>query len=239
VDFVKEVTTPQKYVWDLQAKENEPFTIEGTHVDDHLDRREGRQLLPIAALDFGAKRSIYRNLARHGFHITVFPATATAEEIEAIRPSGVFLSNGPGDPEPLTYAQETVRKLVAKYPVFGICLGHQILSLALGVRTFKLKFGHRGGNQPVQNLETGKVMITAQNHGFASRREDFEGCEAMITEVNMNDNTVAGLRHKEFPAFSVQYHPEAAPGPNDAIPHFESFYQAVKRFHEARSDATV
>ncbi len=239
MDFVKEVTTQAKYEWDLDAEENNPFLVPGTHLDDHLDRREGRQLMRIAAIDFGAKRSIFRNLARHGFHITVFPATASAEQIEAIKPIGIFLSNGPGDPEPLTYAQETVRKLVGKYPIFGICLGHQILSLALGVKTFKLKFGHRGGNQPVQNIETGKVMITAQNHGFASRREDFDGCDALITEVNMNDNTVAGLRHKEFPAFSVQYHPEAGPGPNDAIPHFESFYQAVKQHHSQQLSASA
>ena len=233
VDFVKEVTTTATYVWDLNSDENQPFAVPGTIIDPAMDRREGRQLMRIAALDFGAKRSIFRNLARHGFHITVFPATATVEEIEAINPSGIFLSNGPGDPEPLTYAQDTVRKLVSKYPVFGICLGHQILSLALGVKTFKLKFGHRGGNQPVKNIETGKVMITAQNHGFASCREDFDNCDAIITEVNMNDNTVAGLRHATYPAFSVQYHPEAAPGPNDAVPHFETFYQAVKKHYEA------
>ena len=232
VDFVKEVTTSAKFEWDLDAQENEPFAVPGTKVVEGMDRREGRHLMKIAAIDFGAKRSIFRNLARHGFHVTVFPATVTAEEIAAINPSGVFLSNGPGDPAPLTYAQETVKQLVGKYPIFGICLGHQILSLALGVKTFKLKFGHRGGNQPVQNIETGKVMITAQNHGFASCREDFDGSSAIITEVNMNDNTVAGLRHEKYPAFSVQYHPEAAPGPNDAVPHFETFYQAVKKHYE-------
>lgn len=237
VDFVKEVTTPHKYVWDLESPENNAFSVPGTNSDESFDRREGRPLMSIAALDFGAKRSIFRNLARHGFHVTVFPATATAEEIEAINPNGVFLSNGPGDPEPLKYAQDTVRQLVGKYPIFGICLGHQILSLALGVKTFKLKFGHRGGNQPVQNLESGKVMITAQNHGFASTQEDFEKCGAIITEVNMNDGTVAGLRHSEYPAFSVQYHPEAAPGPNDAVPHFETFYQAVKQFSESKQTA--
>ena len=237
VDFVKEVTTPNRYVWDLDSAENNLFSVPGTNPDELMDRREGRPLVSIAALDFGAKRSIFRNLARHGFHVTVFPATATAEEIEAIQPNGIFLSNGPGDPEPLTYAQETVRQLLGKYPIFGICLGHQILSLAMGVKTFKLKFGHRGGNQPVQNIETGKVMITAQNHGFASCQEDFEICGAIITEVNMNDGTVAGLRHSEYSAFSVQYHPEAAPGPNDAVPHFETFYQAAKKFLDSKQVA--
>jgi carbamoyl-phosphate synthase small subunit len=233
VDFVREVTTPKAYTWDVDALENMPFSVPGM-ANAYMDKRQGREKFKIAALDFGAKRSIYRNLARHGFEVVVLPATTTAAEIEALNPDGIFLSNGPGDPEPVTYAQETVRQLLGKYPIFGICLGHQILSLALGVRTFKLKFGHRGGNQPVKNVETGKVMITAQNHGFAARPEDFEACGAIITEVNMNDQTVAGLRHCSLPAFSVQYHPEAAPGPNDAVPHFETFYQMVKEASQAR-----
>lgn len=226
-DFVKEVTTPTKYKWDADSSDNILFSLPGTNLEA-ADRFDGRERLHIAALDFGAKRSIYRHLSRHGFDITVLPANTTAEEILALSPDGVFLSNGPGDPQPVKYAQETVCALVGKLPIFGICLGHQILSQALGVNTFKLKFGHRGGNQPVKNVETGKVKITAQNHGFASNKEDFANSEAVITEVNMNDDTVAGLRHKKFPVFSVQYHPEAAPGPNDAVPHFDEFYRIVK-----------
>jgi carbamoyl-phosphate synthase small subunit len=237
-DFVKEVSTPAKFQWDSEAETNRLFRVPGTILEP-LDRFRGRERLRIAALDFGAKLSIYRNLSRHGFDITVLPADTSAEEIEALQPDGVFLSNGPGDPEPVKYAQETVRTLVGKFPLFGICLGHQILSLALGVKTYKLKFGHRGGNQPVKNIETGKVMITAQNHGFASRKEDFEGCDAMITELNMNDDTVAGLRHKTLPVFSVQYHPEAAPGPNDAVAHFDEFYRIVKAHKDAKLAAAV
>lgn len=237
-DFVKEVTTPAKFEWDGEAETNRLFCVPGT-VLEQPDRFKGRERLRIAALDFGAKLSIYRNLSRHGFDITVLPADTSAEEIEALQPDGIFLSNGPGDPEPVKYAQDTVRALVGKFPIFGICLGHQILSLALGVKTFKLKFGHRGGNQPVKNIETGKVMITAQNHGFASNKEDFKGSDAVITELNMNDDTVAGLRHKTLPVFSVQYHPEAAPGPNDAVVHFDEFYHIVKAHKDANRAAAV
>ncbi len=233
VDFAKEVTPTESYQWDSRDKENEPFIIPGTR-PMHPNLRDGRTIFKLAAIDFGAKRSIFRNLTRHGFDITVFPATVTVEEIESFNPDGVFLSNGPGDPEPVKYAQETVRGLLGKFPIFGICFGHQILSHALGVKTFKLKFGHRGGNQPVQNIETKKVMITAQNHGFASDEKAFEGTDAVVTEYNMNDQTVAALRHKNLPVFSVQYHPEAAPGPNDAVPHFEEFYKMVKGHYEAQ-----
>ena len=152
----------------------------------------------------------------------------SAAEIKGFNPDGVFLSNGPGDPSAVTYAHETVKDLLEDYPTFGICLGHQIITHALGAKTFKLKFGHRGGNQPVKNLETGKVSITAQNHGFAATQEELENCGAIVTEVNLNDGTVEGLRLKDKPVFSVQYHPEAAPGPNDADSLFAEFYDLVQ-----------
>jgi len=232
VDFVKEVTTPAKYRWDGQHEENNVFTVPGS-VSSYPDRREGREVLKIAAIDFGAKRSIFRNLTRHGFEVTVFPAQVEAEELIDFNPDGIFLSNGPGDPEPITYAQETVRQLIGKFPIFGICFGHQILSLAMGASSFKLKFGHRGGNQPVQNTENSKVMITAQNHGFAVQSSESQDSDIVVTEYNMNDQTVAGIRHQNYPVFSVQYHPEAGPGPNDGMPHFETFYQMVKKHKES------
>jgi carbamoyl-phosphate synthase small subunit len=158
----------------------------------------------------------------------VFPANASAEEVDEFSPDGVFLSNGPGDPDPLGYVHQTVTKLIKKYPTFGICMGNHMITHALGASTYKLKFGHRGGNQPVKNLETGRVSITEQNHGFAADPKDLEARGAMVTEINLNDGTVEGLRHKELPVFSVQYHPEAAPGPSDADPLFVDFYKLVE-----------
>jgi carbamoyl-phosphate synthase small subunit len=222
---VKEVTAKEAYAWDPERKQSKPFTVVGT---DLLGEAAEQPRFKIAALDFGAKYSIYRKLQHHGFDVHVFPASTPAAEIKAFNPDGVFLSNGPGDPGAVTYAHETVKELIEDYPTFGICLGHQIITHALGAKTFKLKFGHRGGNQPVKNLETGKVSITAQNHGFASTQEELESCGAIVTEVNLNDGTVEGLRLKDKPVFSVQYHPEAAPGPNDADPLFTEFYELVK-----------
>ena len=183
----------------------------------------------MAALDFGAKYSIYRRLQRHGFDVRVFPADTPAEAIREYKPDGVFLSNGPGDPAAVEYAHKSVRNLIEDFPTFGICLGHQIITHALGAETFKLKFGHRGGNQPVLNLETERVSITSQNHGFASTQEQLEKCGAIVTEINLNDQTVEGLRLKDRPVFSVQYHPEAAPGPNDADALFTDFYELVAK----------
>lgn len=225
VDFVKEVTAKAAYQWDPERKQSTPFTVEGTHL--MREDTSSHKRYKVAAMDFGAKFSIYRKLQHHGFDVHVFPATASAEEIKAIKPDGVFLSNGPGDPAAVDYAHATVKELIKDYPTFGICLGHQIITHALGAKTFKLKFGHRGGNQPVKNLETGKVSITAQNHGFASTREELEKVGAIVTEINLNDNTVEGLRVKDKPVFSVQYHPEAAPGPNDADALFVDFYNMV------------
>lgn len=224
VDYVKEVTCKEKFVFSPTA-ENWPYnpvkSITRKPVRD-------RKVFKVAAIDLGAKKSIFRELAYHSFEVHVFPATATSDEIKAIEPDGIFLSNGPGDPEPVTYVQETVTALIAdNYPIFGICLGHQIISLAIGAKTYKLKFGHRGGNQPVQNTEDDFVAITAHNHGFATSAESLEACGAIVTEVNLNDQTVSGIRLKDKPVFSVQYHPEAGPGPSDAVPNFEKFYQLV------------
>ena len=226
-DYVKDVTCKKPYLWrgDDPANHNEAYLPVGTTFDapKPLARR-----FTVAAFDYGAKFSIYRKLVRHGFDVMVFPATATAAEVNEHKPDAVFLSNGPGDPAALPYIHKTVTALLPEYPIFGICLGHQMLTHALGGTTFKLKFGHRGGNQPVKNLETGKVSITAQNHGFATDPASLESRGARVTEINLNDNTVEGLRHNTLPVFSVQYHPEAAPGPNDADPLFVDFYRMVE-----------
>ena len=226
VDFVKEVTAKEAYLWDPQMKQSTPFTVTGT---DLLREEVKKPRYKVAAMDFGAKFSIYRKLQHHGFDVHVFPADTSADTIRAFNPDGVFLSNGPGDPSAVDYAHATVKELIDGFPIFGICLGHQIITHALGAKTFKLKFGHRGGNQPVKNLETGRVSITAQNHGFASTREELENAGVIVTEINLNDNTVEGLRLKDKPVFSVQYHPEAAPGPNDADSLFVDFYNLVAK----------
>ncbi|EDY83933.1 carbamoyl-phosphate synthase, small subunit [Verrucomicrobiia bacterium DG1235] len=228
-DYVKEVTCKSTFVYG-PSDANWPYNPIKSVI--RKPSRE-REIFKVAALDLGAKKSIFRELAFHGFEVHVFPATAKAEEIKAISPDGIFLSNGPGDPEPVTYVHETVRALIDDYPIFGICLGHQIITHAIGAKTYKLKFGHRGGNQPVKNLETDFVAITAHNHGFATSEEGLEACGATITEVNINDNTIAGIKLKDKPVFSVQYHPEAGPGPSDANPNFEKFYQLVAQSKKA------
>ncbi|MBI5637403.1 MAG: glutamine-hydrolyzing carbamoyl-phosphate synthase small subunit [Nitrospinae bacterium] len=183
----------------------------------------------VAAYDFGIKRNILRHLVERGCAVTVFPADTTAEKIAAFKPDGVFLSNGPGDPEAVTYAIASVKAMLGKYPIFGICLGHQIMSLALGAKTFKLKFGHRGCNHPVMDIPAGRVVrITSQNHGFAVDGETLPA-ELEITHYSLNDNTVEGVRHKTLPAFSVQYHPEASPGPHDTAVHFDRFVEMMAR----------
>lgn len=180
----------------------------------------------VVCLDFGMKWNIPRHLAFRGNRVTILPGSSSAEEVLSHNPDGVFLSNGPGDPEPLTYAIDTIRNLLGKKPVFGICLGHQLLSLASGAKTFKLKFGHRGANQPVLNCVSGQVEITSQNHGFAVEEATLPDC-LEITHRNLNDNTIAGVRHKQFNAFSVQYHPEASAGPHDSSYLFDQFQKSL------------
>jgi carbamoyl-phosphate synthase small subunit len=184
--------------------------------------------LRVVAIDSGIKLNILRELGSRGCRVRVLPATASAEDILAAKPHGLFLSNGPGDPETLEYLVRTVRGLVGKLPIFGICLGHQVLGLALGGRTFKLKFGHHGANHPVKNLDTGRVAITAQNHGFAVDPDSIPGGEVRMTEVNLNDGTCEGMEHRRLPVFSVQYHPEASPGPHDARHHFDKFVKMMQ-----------
>ncbi|MFI5184293.1 MAG: glutamine-hydrolyzing carbamoyl-phosphate synthase small subunit [Vicinamibacteria bacterium] len=185
--------------------------------------REVSRPYRVVAYDFGIKRNILRKLAAAGCEVTVVPAMTTAAEALALGPDGVFLSNGPGDPEPVTYAVEAVKALMERLPVFGICLGHQILGLACGGKTFKLKFGHRGANHPVKDLRSGRIEITSQNHGFAVDSALFERPEFILTHVNLNDGTVEGFRHRDLPILSVQYHPEASPGPHDSHYLFDEF----------------
>jgi carbamoyl-phosphate synthase small subunit len=179
--------------------------------------------LRVAVYDFGVKRDILRQLTSQGCDVTVFPATAHATEILDRGFDGVLLSNGPGDPEPVTYAQDNIRQMIGKVPIFGICLGHQLLGLALGGRTYKLKFGHRGGNHPVKDLRTGRVEITAQNHGFSVDADSLSENDVEFTHINLNDQTLEGFRHRREPAVAVQYHPEAAPGPHDSFHLFRDF----------------
>jgi carbamoyl-phosphate synthase small subunit len=177
----------------------------------------------VVAYDFGIKQNILRLLVDHGCEVTVVPARTSAADVLALKPDGVFLSNGPGDPEPVEYAVENIRKLLGRVPIFGICLGHQLCGLALGGKTFKLKFGHHGSNHPVKNLRTSKVEITAQNHGFCVDPDSLPASDVEITHVNLNDHTNEGMRHRSLPLFSVQYHPEASPGPHDARYLFDDF----------------
>jgi len=231
VDFVKEVTCKAPYRLAEKRADDGLFTVPGTTL---YKPKAGRRIYKVAAYDFGAKTSIFRRLRHAGFDVHVFPATTPASEVRKIQPDAIFLSNGPGDPAALGYAHAAVADLIKDYPVFGICLGHQIITHAIGASTFKLKFGHRGGNQPVRNSETGTVSITAQNHGFASKPEELAKCGAIVTELNLNDNTVAGLRLRDKPVFSVQYHPEAGPGPNDADKLFDAFHEVVDRHVRSR-----
>ena len=177
----------------------------------------------VVAYDFGIKQNILRLLVDHGCDVTVVPAKTSAADVLALKPHGVFLSNGPGDPEPISYAVANIRKLLGKVPIFGICLGHQLCGLALGGKTYKLKFGHHGANHPVKNLLTGKVEITSQNHGFCVDPDSLPASDVEVTHLNLNDNTNEGLRHRSAPLFSVQYHPEASPGPHDARYLFDQF----------------
>lgn len=224
-DYVKEVSTEKGYLWDASSTESRDWVLPNgsQEVDTTLPPVKYR----IVAYDFGIKYNILRRLRQEGFAVDVVNARTTAEDVLARKPDGVFLSNGPGDPAALDYIHQETRKLTGKTPIFAICLGHQILGHAFGGKTFKLKFGHRGGNQPVKDLRSGKVAITSQNHGFAV---DYDSLPANVevTHINLNDGTVEGLRHRDAPVFSVQYHPEAAPGPNDAKYFFHEFSSLIE-----------
>ena len=196
---------------------------------------EDAQKLRVVAYDFGIKQNILRLLTDHHCEVSVVPAMTSAEDVLALRPDGVFLSNGPGDPEPMEYAVENVRKFVGKVPVFGICLGHQVCGLALGGKTFKLKFGHHGSNHPVKNLLTNQVEITAQNHGFCVDPESLPSSDVEVTHLNLNDHTNEGMRHRNLPLFSVQYHPEASPGPHDSHYLFTQFTDLMKEWKQPGS----
>jgi carbamoyl-phosphate synthase small subunit len=215
-DLVCEVKPDQQYEWDQD---------QGAWSLGKVERGDG---LHVVALDCGAKMNILRNFTERGIKVTVLPPDTPASEILKQNPDGLFVSNGPGDPAAVDYAINSLTQTAGKVPTFGICLGHQLLGLALGAKTDKLKFGHRGGNQPVKNLDTGRVEITSQNHGFAVEKESLERAGGVVTHLNLNDNTVEGFRHKDLPVFSVQYHPEASPGPHDAAYLFDAFVEMMK-----------
>lgn len=226
-DYAKVVTHKDSFAWDEHEQPNEDFTIPTGINNDATPPALPPADIPIVAFDFGVKYNILRCLRRHGFNVQVLTATATAEDALAHKPAGLFLSNGPGDPAALGYAVKTVKELVDHgLPTFGICLGHQVLAQSFGAKTFKLKFGHRGANQPVKDLASGRIEITSQNHGFAVD-PDALPTEVEVDRINLNDQTVEGLRHKTRPVFSVQYHPEASPGPHDSQPLFQRFRDQI------------
>jgi carbamoyl-phosphate synthase small subunit len=215
-DWVQAVKPCEPYEWDQD---------QGDWAVGPVERGDG---LHVVALDCGAKHNILRHLTERGIKVTVLPPDTTTEQILKHRPDGLFVSNGPGDPAVLDYAVKPLQGALGKVPIFGICLGHQLLGRAIGATTYKLKFGHRGGNQPVKNLDTGRVEITSQNHGFAVDQKSLEARGGVVTHVNLNDNTVEGFRHRDLPVFSVQYHPEASPGPHDAAYLFDAFVEMMK-----------
>lgn len=215
-DLIRDVFTVKPYTWRIK---------ESTEIDSNNDK------LKVAVYDFGIKYSILRKLENYGCNLRVFPGDTPSEDILRWKPQGVFLSNGPGDPEPLEYAISSVRSLLGKIPIFGICLGHQILGLALKCKTRKLKFGHHGANHPVKNMLSGSIEITSHNHGFMVDIDSVPLSEMDITHINLNDDTLEGFRHRNVPAFSVQYHPEAAPGPHDSRYLFEQFINDMKEFY--------
>jgi carbamoyl-phosphate synthase small subunit len=225
LNLAKVVTTPDPFYW--ESGKPKIIRCGSRPLDKTIWRHRGVKR-SVIAFDFGIKFNILRQLEQAGFELVVVPSATTADRIEAMAPDGIFLSNGPGDPEPVSDAIETIRSLLDYRPIFGICLGHQLLGLALGAKTFKLKFGHRGANQPVKNFRSGKVEITSQNHGFAVDTESLQGNDVEITHINLNDNTLEGFRHRKYPIFSVQYHPEASPGPHDARYLFDEFKELMR-----------
>jgi carbamoyl-phosphate synthase small subunit len=230
-ELASRVTCPRSYHWEKTSIEltAPPWQESMGEAPGHGDAERFR----VIAYDFGIKQNILRLLVDGHCDVTVVPAKTSAEDVLAFEPDGVFLSNGPGDPEPVTYAVEAIRKLLGRVPVFGICLGHQLCGLALGGKTFKLKFGHHGSNHPVKNLLTGHVEITAQNHGFCVDPESLPSSEVEITHINLNDQTNEGMRHRHHPFFSVQYHPEASPGPHDSHYLFRSFTDMMNEHRRA------
>jgi len=222
-DLASVVTTKSIYTFDKDSALNQSGDSLLTPVQD-------LPLMHVVAYDFGIKNNILRMLVREGLKVTVVPAQTSADDVLAMNPDGVFLSNGPGDPEPVEYAVKNIRQLLGRKPIFGICLGHQLTGLALGGKTYKLKFGHHGGNHPVKNIHTGKVEITAHNHNFAVDPDSINPSEVELTHVDLNDNTLEGLRHKSLPLFSVQYHPEAAPGPHDSNYLFHDFRKLMEEW---------
>lgn len=231
-DFVKEVSTPEPYRWDPQDEDSREWDIPNPSQNSLGGDTGVFHDLPepkyhVVAYDLGIKKNILRRLRQQGFSVDVVPANTKASDVLARNPDGVFLSNGPGDPAALDYVHSEIRELIGKKPIFAICLGHQVLGHAYGGKTFKLKFGHRGGNQPVKDLRSGKVAITAQNHGFAIDPASLPS-HVEVTHINLNDGTVEGMRHRDEPVLSVQYHPEAAPGPHDARYFFAEFAKMME-----------
>ncbi len=237
-ELASRVSCSQSYAWNRHSIDlASPLGRQGSNSVEQSAPRQGASALEavrrfkVVAYDFGIKQNILRLLVDHHCDVTVVPARTSAADVLALKPDGVFLSNGPGDPEPITYAVQNIRGLMGRLPIFGICLGHQLCGLALGGRTFKLKFGHHGSNHPVKNLISDKVEITAQNHGFCVDPDSLPPSDVEITHVNLNDHTNEGMRHRSLPMFSVQYHPEASPGPHDARYLFNQF---VDMMTEAR-----